>query len=85
MLLAVRQTRGFDAAGRMQHHHANKKLFRVSDHALVVYQGRCIIGVKHHEGSPWLIWNFEHVRWDKALPDQAKEFKQLPLVGHVDN
>ncbi len=85
MRLAVRQTCCFQAADRMQHHHANKKLFRVGDHALVVYRGRCIIGVKHHEVSPWLAWNIEHVRWDKALPVEAKDFEQLPLTGHVDN
>ncbi len=84
MLLAVRQTRGSNAAGRMQNHQ-NKKLFRVSDHALVVYRGRRIIGVKHDEVSPWMVWDLEHVRWDKALPDEAKDFEQLPLAGHVDN
>ena len=79
------QTRGSDAAGRTQHQHANEKLFRVSDHALVVYRGRRIIGVKHHEVSPWLVWDFEHLRWDKAPPDEAKDFEQLPLAGHIDN
>ena len=83
VLLAVNQTHGFDAADRMQNE--NKKLFRVSDHALVVYQGRSIVGVKHHEVSPWLVWNVEHVCWDKALRDEAKDFEQLPLAGHVDN
>jgi len=62
-----------------------KKLFRVTDNALVVYEGLAIIAVKHADGSPWLIWNTEHQRWDKALPERAKGFQHLPLAGHVEN
>jgi hypothetical protein len=79
---------GLGAVVAMQHYydyHANRKLFRVSDHALVVYQGRSIVGVKHREVSPWLIWNTEHLRWDKAVPSEARDFEQLPLVGHLDD
>ena len=66
-------------------HHENRKLFRVSDRALVVYRAGCIIGVKHREVSPWLVWNVEHLRWDKAVPSEARDFEQLPLAGHVDD
>jgi hypothetical protein len=57
----------------------------VSDNALVVYQGACIIGVKHREISPWLVWDGEELRWHKALPRQAVDFDRLPLVGSVQN
>ena len=65
--------------------HDVKKLFRVCDRALVVYRGLRIVGVKHHEVSPWLVWDIEHVRWGKALRSDAKDFEQLPLAGHIDN
>ncbi len=64
---------------------AIKKLFRVTDLALVVYRGSQIIGVKHSGLSPWLVWDQEHVRWDKALPKDARAFELLPLAGHVEN
>jgi len=66
-------------------YHENRKLFRVSDRALVVYQGRSIIGVKHDAVTPWLIWNSEHLRWDKAVRSKARDFEGLPLVGHVND
>ena len=66
-------------------YHANRKLFRVSDRALVVYQGKSIVAVKHHAVTPWLIWNSEHLRWDKAVRSDARDFEQLPLVGHLDD
>ncbi len=64
---------------------AIKKLFRVTDLALVVYRGSQIIGVKHSGLSPWLVWDQESVRWDKALPKDARAFELLPLAGHVEN
>ncbi len=64
---------------------ADKKLFRVTDNALVVYRGSQIVGVKHSELGPWLVWDLEHVRWTKALPEDARAFEDLPLGGSVEN
>ncbi len=64
---------------------ADKKLFRVTDNALVVYRGSRIVGVKHSELGPWLVWDLEHVRWTKALPEDARAFEDLPLGGSVEN
>ena len=61
------------------------KLFRVTDLALVVYRGSQIIGVKHSEVGPWLVWDLGHVRWNKALPKDARAFERLPLAGYVEN
>jgi hypothetical protein len=60
---------------------AMKKLYRVADNALVVYHGKRIVGVKHRDVGPWLVWNDLRHRWDKAVPDRNKEFEKLPLVG----
>lgn len=57
----------------------------MSDKALVVYRGIRLIGVKHHEVSPWLLWDSEHICWEKAPSSDAKDFEHLPLAGHVDN
>jgi hypothetical protein len=62
-----------------------KKLFRVADHALVVYSGTKIIGVKHREVSAWLVWDRERLDWLKAPRDEAAEFERLPLTGHLNN
>ncbi len=63
----------------------DRKLFRVADLALVVYRGRKIIAVKHSEVGPWLAWDLEQVRWNKAIPEDAKAFELLPLAGSVEN
>lgn len=63
----------------------DRKLFRVSDLALVVYRGSQLIAVKHTELGPWLVWDLEHVCWGKAVPADARAFDLLPLAGSVDD
>ena len=62
-----------------------KKLFRVADGALVVYQDGDLIAVKQSEVGPWLAWDAEQGRWGTAVPEDGKTFDLLPLAGSLEN
>ncbi len=64
---------------------AIRKLYRVADLAVVVYDGEQIIAVKHSRLSPWLVWHSKRLQWEEALREQASGFDLLPLAGHTQN
>lgn len=62
-----------------------RKLNRVADLAVVIYEGDKIIAVKHTRSSPWLVWHAKKLAWKEAPREQAHDFELLPLEGHRAN
>lgn len=62
-----------------------RKLNRVADLAVVVYDGEQIIAVKHTRSSPWLVWDAKKRLWEEARRERASEFDLMPTAGHTTN